>query len=204
MSLIINPYAFIPDPQFINGNTVNGAALAIVYPTGTIAGDLVIIGLFEGDTTPAVWTGLNGWSNDFNPLVTGFITLRTYAKFVDAADISSPPSYTGATNGGYSVVTFRGANAITAKNSTANTSGTSITVTGFTPSPVSALVLGLCVDRDPGADMIPPTGFTERHEAAITFGDFNWATMRPYDGANMTWTGLTATNNQAAASWEIT
>lgn len=190
---------------FVGADVVDGAALAISWPSGTQAGDAAII-CVVGNGAPS-WSNFSGWATDVNGGVVSTVSLwYCYSKILSAGDVSTPPSYTGATAGGYIVAVYRGATSITFKTSLASDAGSDAALSGFVKAALSSRVVTAICDRDPGNDMTEPSGFTQRHEEAISFFDYAVADIAAgsyTNSASITWTNLATSFTQAAVSWEI-
>ena len=85
-------------------NTFNSSGVTISFPTGTIAGDLVVVcvGHGYGNSTPAGWTQLDNLSGtNFNG--------GAFYRIMSASDITTgnvSVSFSGTYNGVYSITTF--------------------------------------------------------------------------------------------------
>jgi len=193
----------IATTSFVGADAVNGAANTVTWPVGTQAGDMAVVALVG---TGASITGFSSWTTDLST-TTGGSSNWFFSKILTAGDVSSPPSYSGATNGGYFVAVYRGGTAITVKSTLGNDTGTTLDLSGFVKAALSSRVVTLICDRDPGADMVAPSGFTEQYEEAISFFDFAVADVAASgytNSATISWTGLTATNSQSGVAYELT
>jgi hypothetical protein len=191
--------------SFVGALASNGAAQTITWPTGTVAGDIAIINV--ASQTPA-WSNFSGWTTHINA-ETIFASLKShvYSKVLTSGDISTPPSYTGVTNGGHCVAVYRGGSTVTKVGSVAGDTGTTCDVTGFTKNGSSVGIVGVFVGYGTGQNITPPSGWVEDFEGAITFFDFNVASETPADYTNsttITWSMASSITAQNAVVLEIT
>lgn len=191
---------------FVAANTVDSASGNIVWPTGAQAGDIAIVAM----TRAAAAAPTFSWGTlAVGPLDLSGSSATWYIGVLTSGDLSSPPAYSNATNGGYSIVCYRGGTAIAAKNSLGGQTGSTITIPGFTKNASSLGVIAAFMDRDPGSgsSAVAPTGFTMNNKTSITFFGFGWASVDPSgytDSASAQFTGLVTSFNQSAAFFEIT
>lgn len=195
------------DVVFVGADVLNGAANAIPWPAGTTAGDQAII-MVVGNATPS-WTGFSGWTtNQSGVAILPGSYLWLYSKVsLSAAEVSSAPSYTGASYGACCVAVYRNGAAITMQSTLTSDGGTTAVIPGFVKDAASNRIVSIFCDRDAGGSLTAPSGFTGRHEEAGTYFDFGVADVAAVDytdSATVTWTNTAGTYNQCAYLYEIT
>lgn len=146
------------------------ATVTLPKPSGAAAGD-VLVASFTADQNPSISSVPTGWTPIVNGLrVWSGAEVFAYYHVVGTADGTS---YSWTTNPavkwGGGITAYRGVNTTTPLDATVATqvsSGTSITVPGITTASSGAMLIG-GAGYDSGTPAItPPTGWSERWEAA--------------------------------------
>lgn len=189
---------------------VSGGSGTIVWPTGTAAGDQVII-LLIGNGTPSI-SGTSTWVADWTNQSDGSATNNTSAYHtasLSSTDVSSPPTFTGIDYGSYCAVVYSGGSGVNFGNSVFAYEGFSTVVPGFTKSGTSSVVVGIVAARDSNdSTYVPPSGWTERFNCntVLTYFTLEVADIASSSYANTseTWTGLLADDSTVGGLWEIT
>jgi hypothetical protein len=192
---------------FYGGNTGGGGAtVTIDFPAGTAEGDIAII-VGSGNVF-ATFGNVSGWEVTALGLVASSNPGAAACKVLTAGNLSSRPTISASSATSYSVVIYRGGTAVSYKNVVANDAGTSISIPGFVKDGACAKVISMFVDRDPDSTGATISGtWTKQYSGAATFHSFAWADKDPNqytDNSTAEWSGLTATNNQLGAMFEIT
>jgi hypothetical protein len=195
------PVALKPS-EYIGFSRIGTQSGTITWPTGTVEGDIAII-VLESNTAPTISAG---WTLSDGQPIQSPSTLYLSMKKLDAADVSSPPSYTGSL--GYATVyVYRGGNSATIKKQVAAPTGSTLSLDGFIKASNSRKVVSLVCDRDPGSNPTAPSGMTSRDRTQATYFMMEAADIDPagyINNASVGWTGFSATYGQAGFLVEIT
>jgi len=199
-----------PEPSFIGstyvntaGYTVAGTPVPITLPTGTQAGDLVlIVNYFSGLISTASTINKTGWTSNLylgdtvNNYYHTIFTKKVTSDDLSGITITPSAASTGNTYGGFEAVTFRNAASFNVQlNATGNTTDTSISIPGITKNAISAFVLTLTSDRTGSASWTPTganwTELTEGKDqtAGVFDNTGSYVSSANYtSGAAITWT----------------
>lgn len=144
-NLLINPYRFAAAPAFtlVGATTFNGAtSYGISWPSGTAADDLALF-FWGGNSSSFSASGITELAD--SAFGSGHFAGAAY-KVLTSGDVSSM-TITNSSFGGSFAVVFRGPTVMTQK-ATANSTGASVSLTGFTKDASSLVVLAVAIERD--------------------------------------------------------
>lgn len=182
------------------GNVTSSGSTTTFTPTGTAAGDLLI--LICGGTTPTISGGAgSGWS--YSNQVGGGTNIQTCYKILAAGDVGATFTISATANAApFLWVTYRGPVAMTLKESVAQPSGAALTFTGFTPGStnVAALVVGFSHGGGSAVGATFPAGWTT--DASLNAFDIKSVTTSPeYASGSISITGISGAI--CATLWEL-
>lgn len=197
------------EATFVGYAAVEDDAGTIVWPDGTAAGDSAVIMLWGNDTLALSGSG---WTQDINTALVndqGSHYSAWHKASLSSGDISSPPTFSGASFGGYQVYTATNASGV---NFLGNTGGTvtfgTLTIPAISESGTSSLLMSMLVDRtSTTVTIVQPSGWTDRGQDQQGFFTADAADIASsvFDDANdIVWTGLDVATGAGGAVWEFT
>jgi len=202
------PSGAIPAATFRGQSIVEANSGTVAWPSGTVAGDSAVILLFGNGSltlTGTGWTPQDVTAAQIN--VFGSFYSAFHKVGLTSGDISSPPTYSGCDFGGIMIYVGQNATGINFITNTANVSGTTNTLTGFTKNAISSLIVTLVIDRTTTTITAgAPSGFSNRGQTITTFftgASADIAATGYTSGTNVVWSGLESGNTSGAAMWEF-
>jgi hypothetical protein len=150
--------------EFVGVSALTSANVALPLPGGATAGDFcVLVGCGNSAVSCSGFTAVTGDIVNASPSTTSFAW-----KVLSAGDISSPPTVTVPSIGGFYCEVYRGPTSMTKKNTNTST-GSTVSVSGFTKAAGSKFIIACSHDRDATGALAAPSGFNNRASAASTF-----------------------------------
>jgi hypothetical protein len=178
--------------QFIGISALQSASVALPLPGGAAAGDFcVLVGCGNSAVSCSGFTAVTGDIVNASPSTTSFAW-----KVLSAGDISSPPTVTVPSIGGFYSVVYRGPTTSLTKKSTNTSTGSTVSVSGFTKAAGSKFIIACSHDRDATGALAAPSGFNNRASGTTTFFSHG-----VYDLASSAYGGGSVTCNLHAVSF---
>lgn len=197
----------VTNAAFRGRTVIEGNSGTIIWPAETSAGDSAVIYLWGNGTQDI--TG-SGWTKDVTQAQFNEASFYSVWRKVglSADEIASPFNYSGCDYGGYDLYVVSGADGINfIANNPAYPTNTN-PLPGFTKNAKSSLISTLVVVRNfVPITSVPPTGFTDRGQVAMSYFTNNNADIDAAaytNGASITWTGLDSNGSSGAVLYEFT
>jgi hypothetical protein len=154
----------------------SGPGTSVTKPSGVTVGDLVLVWALDVNAvTPSLSTsGGSAWTlvdNDTNTSIFAVGKFALFAKVLTATDVANAWDLGTAADQGALAVRYTGNGATTVTKKTeadagSNTGNLSASAAGFAKSSGHYGVLTFVLSTDEAANPTPPSGFTERSDAA--------------------------------------
>lgn len=183
--------------------------------TSAEIGLLAIVFAQSTTTTPSIGSSAGGWTTtdpgDYDLDGATSWKRRIFSKVIAAGDVASGLTLASVADSPFAgagiLYLVGGPTSLSVKTNANSTSGTGLTVTGFTPASNTAGAVAFVVDRDAtlfSPPALPPssTRLTATVIADLTYGVYDWSAA-DYDEENLTFTGFSATARQNAVLLEL-